>query len=262
MHCTPTATDSKADSRSGFDDSRFDPRDRRAALRDVALRLARESSALPEDVRWSYLRGLRTAARLDQPLSVVVLPSSPSPAGPPFDDALVDPIGNRRVAAFGLRRFALTGVIAGLAAALALPASLSESLPWTSGNDRGATVPPVRREGTGKRQSEQSDAVAAVPSMRAGRAERNAVAGASTGRRLRIGGGAVSGTGSRDFGTLRVDRPVLLRWSAGGRPFAIRSKEWSLRARERGGTTVLTPGAYRRFAVKSSGRWTLRLVAP
>jgi hypothetical protein len=262
MHCTPTATDSKGDPRSGFDDARFDPRDRRAALRDVALRLARESTDVPEDLRWSYLRALRTAARLDQPLSVVVLPSSPWPADPPLDDALMDSMGNSGVAAYGLRRFALTGAIAGLAAALLLPASLSESLPWTSGKDRGAPAPVDPHAGVAPRKSERSDAVTAARSARAERAKRSAVAGVSGGRRLRVGGKTVSGTGSRDFGVLRVDRPVLLKWAAGGRPLAIRSKDWSLSARGGSGTTVLTPGAYRRFAVRSAGSWTVRLVAP
>jgi hypothetical protein len=256
------ATDPKPVLRSGFDDSRFDPRDRRAALRDEALRLARASSDVPEDLRWSYLRTLRRAARLDQPLSVVVLPSSAWAAGPPLDDALVDSIGHQDVAAFGLRRFALTGAIAGLAAALLLPASLSESLPWASGRDRGGTAPVDPRAGVGPRQPEKSDAVAAARSARVGSARRSAVARVSGARRLRVGGGAVSGTGSRDFGVLRVDRPVLLRWAAGGRPLAIRSKDWSLRARGGSGTTVLTPGAYRRFAVMSAGNWTVRLVEP
>ena len=97
-------------------------------------------------------------------------------------------------------RFALAGMIAGLAAALLLPASLSESLPGTSGNDRAPVqAAPSRAQGSARRGEKPP---ARLQSRRAAPLEREQGAGVRShvryaGDPLAVGAGALSGTGSR-----------------------------------------------------------------
>jgi hypothetical protein len=252
---------------------RFEPRDRRVASRAEALRLAREARVLPEELRWSYLLALRDAARHDAPLppptalgcesSAVEALTAYSARNPSIAQAVgtaAQVVGT----AWDVRRFALAGMVAGLAAAVLLPSSLSESLPGTSGNDRG----PVRAGPSAQGSASAAGQGARPPaiSTRRSSASRTRAGGRRSGSRkpaspLRIGSGALAGTGSRDLGTVSVNGPAMLRWSSDGRPLVIRSAQWRFRARERRGTTVLSPGTYRRFAVRSTARWRLRLDA-
>jgi hypothetical protein len=74
-----------------------------------------------------------------------------------------------------------------------------------------------------------------------------------------IGRGTFSGKGDMKLGTLRIDRPTILSWSTGGQSFRIASEAWRFRPRQRRGSTVLTPGTYRGFAVKAATSWKLSL---
>jgi hypothetical protein len=163
----------------------------------------------------------------------------------------------------GVRWFAFTGALVGLAAAVMLPASLSESLPGTSGSSREAVraqpVTPAARPDAATTQPDATSGAGAIETASRRPASQKAVQAKPRKARVRgPGPGAFSGTGSRDLGTLHVDRPTTLRWTA-GRPFLIVSREWRFRAGPPGGTTLLTPGTYRRFAVRSPASWRLKL---
>jgi hypothetical protein len=155
----------------------------------------------------------------------------------------------------GLRAFALTGAVVGMAVALLLPPSLSEQLPGTSGNDRAplAAQPPPS---TGTKAPSRAASRAHPPPV-AHREEPRA-GGVAQARLSR--GKIVTGSGDQQVGTVRVDRPMRLVWAFDGKPFAIVSSAWSLRPRSDRGTTVLTPGTYRRLAIESTAKWTIRLV--
>jgi hypothetical protein len=155
----------------------------------------------------------------------------------------------------GLRAFALAGAVVGMAVALLLPPTLSEQLPGTSGNDRAplaAQPPPSTSAKTPTRATTQAHPPP-VAQRDVGRS------GVADQRRLRSGK-IVTGSGDRPIGTLHVDRPMRLVWAFDGRPFAITSTAWSLHPSTDRGTTILTPGTYRRLAVRSTARWTIRLV--
>jgi hypothetical protein len=159
----------------------------------------------------------------------------------------------------GAGRIVLAGALAGLAAAVLLPASLSESLPWTSGNGNDL-APPKPRVETARAQPTAAGVAGAGDRETRG-TSRAAARGTPAHlplRQSKPGAGTFSGAGDRSLGTLRVDRPTTLRWTA-RESLQIVSQDWRFRARPPGGTTVLTPGTYRRFAVKSSRRWKLRL---
>jgi hypothetical protein len=53
---------------------------------------------------------------------------------------------------------------------------------------------------------------------------------------------------------------MRLRWSSDRKSFLIVSHDWRFRPRSATGSTVLTPGTYRGFAVRSTGRWKLKLL--
>jgi predicted O-methyltransferase YrrM len=391
----PTAaTDPEPDAATALASSRFEPSAYRAASRNEALKLARDARALPEELRWVYLRSLRAAARRDEAsgladadrpaelarllelakgsehvvgfggrsgLSAIALamdspgrqvtvfgPSTdgghqddsrgfvdrevrsrvafrPQPAGelpkrsPAPDLVFVDPhadrldglaaarSGERIIRPGGLMvlpgsgdgevdgliarlqldgsfvdgafiwrkpiergwgrapvhttwerlRLPALGLIVGAAVAVVLP----DSGPGMSGNARvGAPIGPAspsrvaegatrRRPGTaGKRRRVSSTG---APSRVKPRAR----------GRPRRGAGSFSGTGDGRLGTIRVDHPTILGWTAGGSPFVIRSETWRFRPRERSGTTVLTPGTYRQFGVEAGTSWKLKLGA-
>jgi hypothetical protein len=265
MRCTATATEELADRSPRFDPSRFDARDRRAASREEALRLAREARTLPEAERWAYLRTVRAIARREGLAGMEKLELlHPAPAA---DLDLQDPAPVRdmdlhRAAAQevrrgrrGLRAFALTGAVVGMAVALLLPPSLSERLPGTSGNDRAplAAQPPASTGAKAPRRRAAAPPTRPVDHRDARRSGGLVHARLSNGR-------LVAGRGDAPIGTLRVDRPMRLVWASDGRRFSITSSEWQLRPRSDRGTTILSPGTYRRLAVKSSARWTIRLV--
>jgi hypothetical protein len=161
----------------------------------------------------------------------------------------------RRPRRRGLRAFALTGAAVGLAVALLLPPSLSEQLPGTSGNDRAplAAQPPASAAAKATTRAARR----AHPPPVAQRATRRSRGAAQTQlRSAKI----VVGTGDEPIGTLRIDRPMRLVWAFDGRPFSIVSAAWSLRPRANRGTTILSPGTYRGLTVKSTAKWTIRLV--
>jgi hypothetical protein len=318
--------------------SRFQPADCRAASRQSALTLAREARALSNDVRWAYLRALRTAARRDEELRLAAWERPAGIArllevaddwervelvaklrfdGTAIEDVFVlrqpvrvsrQPVQGRRRrggAHVGIRRglpaFAFAGVLAGMAAAVVLPSSLSEKLPGTTGNGNenggGAadTVGAGGRAGTagggGARGLQIGRSFAArgggsrfnatgsrgPTRLRAGRRSgdshtrrrssrsrsnrRSTRSGPNRGvaRKLAIGLGSFSGTGDKRLGTLRINRPTILTWSTGGQSFQISSEAWRFHPHQRKGSTVLTPGTYRRFAVKSTTSWKLSL---
>lgn len=159
----------------------------------------------------------------------------------------------------GARRIALSGALAGMAAAVMLPASLSESLPGTSGNGNDL-APPQPQVETARAQPKAAGG--------AGGGDRTPRGTPRAGARVapahhplserKPGAGRFSGAGDRSLGTLRVDRPTTLRWTA-RRSLEIVSQDWRFRARPGAGSTVLTPGTYLRFAVRSDGRWKLKL---
>ena len=155
----------------------------------------------------------------------------------------------------GLRAFALTGAVVGMAVALLLPASLSEQLPGTSGNDRAplAAQPPASTRAKAPSRAASQAHPPPIAQREARRYGRVAKARLSSGK-------IVTGRGDGPIGTLRIDRPMRLVWAFDGRPFAIESSAWSLRPRSDRGTTVLTPGTYSGLAVRSTARWTIRLV--
>jgi hypothetical protein len=230
------------------------------------LRLAREAHALPEAERWAYIRTVRAVARREglagmeklellhpAPVADLDLPNSAAVRDVGLWDLPEAP--HVRPRRRGLRAFALTGAVVGMAVALLLPPSLSERLPGTSGNDRTplAAQPPAS---TGAKSSSRAARRAHPPPVAQREEGRSGVAGQ---RRL-SSGEIVTGSGDQPIGTLRVDRPMRLVWAFDGRPFSIVSAEWSLRPRSDKGTTVLSPGTYRRLAVKSTARWTIRLV--
>lgn len=265
MRCTPTGTKEPSDRSTRLDPARFEPRDRRAASRAEALRLAREAHALPEAERWAYIRTVRAVARREglagmeklellHPAPVADL-DLPAPAASAVGLQDLSPAPEVRPRRRGLRAFALTGAVVGMAVALLLPPSLSEQLPGTSGNDRAplAAQPPAS---TG----------AKAPSSAGGRANPPAVAQREVRRSAKAdqarlsGGKIVTGSGDQPIGTLRIDRPMRLVWAFDGTPFAIVSTAWSLRPRSDRGTTVLSPGTYRGLAVRATAKWTIRLV--
>lgn len=153
-----------------------------------------------------------------------------------------------------MRAFALTGVLVGMAVALLLPPSLSEQLPGTSGNDRAplAAQPPAS---TGSKASSRRAKRAHPPPAARREGRSGGVAQAQLSR-----GKIIVGKGDEPIGTLRIDRPMRLVWAFDGRPFAIESSAWSLRPSSDRGTTILTPGTYRGLAVRSTAKWTIRLV--
>jgi hypothetical protein len=155
----------------------------------------------------------------------------------------------------GLRAFAATGAVVGMAVALLLPPSLSERLPGTSGNDRAplAAQPPAS---SGAKAPRRAATRAHPPPV----AHREKGPSGGSGQARLSSGRIITGSGDEPIGTLRVDRPMRLVWAFDGRPFSIVSTAWSLRPRSDRGTTVLTPGTYRRVAVRSTARWTIRLV--
>ena len=154
----------------------------------------------------------------------------------------------------GLRAFALTGALVGMAVALLLPPSLSEQLPGTSGNDR-APLAAQSPASTGSKASSRRAKRAHPPPVARREGRSGGVAQAQLSR-----GKIIVGTGDEPIGTLRIDRPMRLVWAFDGRPFAIESSAWSLRPSSDRGTTILTPGTYRGLAVRSTAKWTIRLV--
>jgi hypothetical protein len=158
----------------------------------------------------------------------------------------------------GAGRIALSGALAGLAAAVMLPASLSESLPGTSGNGNDLAPPQPQVESV-RAQPKAAGAGAGDPAPQGTlRAGARATPSHLPLSERKPGAGTLSGRGDRRLGTLRVDRPTALRWNA-GRSLKVVSQDWNFRARPGAGSTVLTPGTYLRFAVRSDGRWKLKL---
>jgi hypothetical protein len=215
------------------------------------------------------------------------LDAPPFPA-PPVDTSPKLSLAERIFSRRGITAWALTGVVIGMAAAVIVPSSLSEKLPGTSGNDREplaaepsapagvvgpdpsvAASPQSERSGSTRSRERSGSAPQSEPSESTPSRERSGSAprterstGAPPGApdpRPPIGGRGVSGTGNGMIGTLRIDRPMRLHWSSDGGPFSIVSDAWRYRPAGRRGSTVLTPGTYRRLAVRSTGSWTLRL---
>jgi hypothetical protein len=257
-------------------DPRFEPRDQGGATRQDALRLARAAGALPPDQRWLYLRAVRSVGRLEgvAGLAKLELVERPSDADLLRDatELMAPPraeparAARRRPPHRSLRAFALTGVLVGMAVALLLPASLSESLPGTSGNDReplaarpnapdgGAAASRGGAESDAGRDSQPREASGAS------NGDNRAVPRPQADDRRHLGGErGVSGRGDGVIGNLRVDRPMRLRWKSGGKAFAIVSEDWRFTPRSASGSTVLTPGTYRDLTVKSTGSWTISL---
>jgi hypothetical protein len=67
------------------------------------------------------------------------------------------------------------------------------------------------------------------------------------------------GVGTRELGAIRVNRPTVLTWRTNAKSFEITSLAWRLRSHDGRGRTVLSPGTYRRFAVKATRPWKLTL---
>jgi hypothetical protein len=76
-------------------------------------------------------------------------------------------------------------------------------------------------------------------------------------------GGIQSFSGVRDqkLGTVHVDGPTVVRWTADSGSLVIESETWSMRGAGKG-STVLSPGTYRGVGVKSNGTWQLTLRRP
>jgi hypothetical protein len=178
-------------------------------------------------------------------------PAAVRDVGPEDVPVAPEPRPRRR----GLRAFALTGAVVGMAVALLLPASLSERLPGTSGNDREPLAAPPP-DSTGAKAPSRAARRANPPPV----AQRDARRSGRVAQARLSGGKIVTGSGDQPIGTLRIDRSMRLVWAFDGRPFAIVSTAWSLRPRSDRGTTVLSPGTYRGLAVKSTAKWTIRLV--
>jgi hypothetical protein len=53
---------------------------------------------------------------------------------------------------------------------------------------------------------------------------------------------------------------MRLRWTTDDTSFSIVSSAWRFHPRSDTGTTVVTPGTYRRLAVRSTGSWTVKLM--
>lgn len=220
---------------------------------------------MPEAERWAYIRTVRAVARregLAGMEKLELLHPAPVadldlwvPAG--VDVATPDlPVARRvRPRRRGLRAFALTGAVVGMAVALLLPPSLSEQLPGTSGNDR-APLAAQAPASPGAKASGRAAREAHPPPV----TQRDAQRSGRAAQALLSGGKIVTGSGDQPIGTVRVGRPMRLVWAFDGRPFAIVSSAWSLRPRSERGTTVLSPGTYRGFAVRTSAKWTIRLV--
>jgi hypothetical protein len=263
------------------------------------LRALRTAARRDEELRlneWERPAGIARLLELAEDWERVELVAKLRFDGTAIEDVFVlrqpAPVGRRRDAAHvgikrGLPAFAFAGVLAGLTAAVLLPSSLSENLPGTTGNgnEKGGGKPGTAGE-RGRAQALQPRDVAARgggssfsrssnsrssrsssssrPSRHSGssRSKRRSSSSRPT-RRVRrkvaIGLGSFSGTGDTKLGTLRIDRPTILSWSTGGQSFQIASEAWRFHPRQRQGSTVLTPGTYRRFAVKSTTTWKLSL---
>jgi hypothetical protein len=187
-----------------------------------------------------------------------------APAEPILPPLEVDRLDLRRAGPRRLRLLALgvTGSLVGAGVGLALPLGGSLVSPDHASVDKSGSAAPTS---TVSPSGPKGPVVAA---QRSGAGSRTA---ASSTSRPSHGGGrggsrngitAYSGTGRRKLGTIRVNEPLFLRWDADNGSFRIVSEAWGFKPRTRKGRLLLSPGAYRRFEVRGTGRWRLELTKP
>jgi hypothetical protein len=151
--------------------------------------------------------------------------------------------------------FALVGSLVGAAAGVTVPVqdSITNLLQGNGGESLRELPAPVASSAVHRHHASsarRSHSPAHARAHRSARAQPNAPPPP-----LRT----FSGARDRRIGTIRVDDPTVLKWRAATSPLVIESDGWRLRARERTGTTVLSPGTYQGFGIETSGGWTLRL---
>jgi hypothetical protein len=167
---------------------------------------------------------------------------APSPAELPGFERPVERTRRLRLLALGV-----AGSLVGAGAGLLLPFgdSLVGSKDKGSGNAALTVSPPP---------SGANGPVAAAP--------RHTATPSRSPRHSSQGGTDFSGTGAKKLGTIRVDDPVFMRWSTQSGSFRVVSEAWGFRPRTREGRLLLSPGTYRRFEIRGTGRWRLELDKP